>query len=148
MSNRTSLLIFLALITIGAGIVLFRVLGKDAEPGQTFAATIDRDCAPWDGSAFTVTVPLQDMRISISIYQAPALQARTSFRFPDDTMKVGNALLNLPLGSPETLSGIVSFQGVVQERPVECQFDLMTNDGQRFHGKFVASWGNEVVLCG
>jgi len=115
---------------------------------QVYPATINRDCAPWDGSAFTVSIPMQGKGITISIYQSPDIKFPTAFLFPDDTMNVGNALLILPIGSPEQLTGKVSFQGVGQDIPVEGQFELVTNAGEHFKGKFIAEWKNEIVYCG
>ena len=117
-------------------------------PEQIFPATINRDCAPWDGSAFTVSIPMQGSRISISIYQSPDIKLPTAFIFPDDTLSVGNALLILPIGSPEPLTGKVTFQRVGQDIPVAGQFDLVTNTGEHFKGKFIAAWQNEMIYCG
>jgi len=91
---------------------------------------------------------MQGKGITISIYQSPDIKFPTAFLFPDDTMNVGNALLILPIGSPEQLTGKVSFQGVGQDIPVEGQFELVTNAGEHFKGKFIAEWKNEIVYCG
>jgi len=148
MSTQTKLFIALGLLITIVGLALFISLDRNSDSGPAIAATVNRDCAPWDGSAFTVTVPLQNMSISVSIYQAPDIKHPTSFLFPDKTQQVGSALLIMPLGSPEPLKGNVSFQRVAQDLPVEGKFDLVTNDGQRFKGRFIAEWRNEVVLCG
>ncbi len=63
-------------------------------------------------------------------------------------MSTGNALLILPVGSPEQLSGHVYFQRVSQDVPVEGTFDLITKAGEHFTGKFIAEWGNEIIYCG
>lgn len=131
-----------------AGIALYAFARRDPASEQIFPATINRDCAPWDGSAFTVTIPVEGKGIAISIYQSPDIKLPTAYLFPDDTMSIGNALLILPIGSPEQLTGKVSFQRVLQDIPVEGQFDLVTNAGEHFKGNFIAEWGNELVLCG
>jgi hypothetical protein len=129
-------------------IVWYTFSTRKLTAARVYPATINRDCAPWDGSAFTISIPLQEKGITISIYQPPDLKFPTAFLFPDDTMNVGNALLILPIGSPEQLTGNVSFQGVGQDIPVEGQFELVTNAGEHFKGKFVAEWKNEIVYCG
>jgi len=115
---------------------------------QIYPATINRDCAPWDGSAFTISIPIQGKGITISIYRSPDVKLPATFLFPDDTMSVGNALLVLPIGPPEPLTGKMSFQRVGQGIPVEGQFDLVTNAGEHFKGRFIAEWKNEIVYCG
>jgi len=117
-------------------------------PERTFPATINRDCAPWHGSAFTVSIPMEGEGIAISIYQSPEIKLPTTFSFPDKTLRAGNALLILSIGSAEQLTGNVSFQGVRQDTSVKGQFDLVTNAGEHFKGKFIAEWRNEIVLCG
>jgi len=136
------------LILIITAIAWFAFAARNQRPVQIASATINRDCAPWDGSAFTVSVPMQGKGITISIYQAPDLKLPATFVFPDDTLSVGNALLILPMGSPEPLTGEVSFQRVAQDIPVEGQFDLVTEAGEHFKGKFIAEWGNEIIYCG
>jgi hypothetical protein len=137
-----------SLIILIIGIALYTLSRRDQTPEHIFPATINRDCAPWDGSAFIVSIPMKGAGITISIYQSPDIKLPTTFLFPDDTMSIGNALLILPIGSPEQLTGKVSFQRVGQDIPVEGQFDLVTNAGEHFEAKFIAEWGNEVVYCG
>jgi len=115
---------------------------------QVFPATINRDCAPWDGAAFTVSIPFNGLVMDISVYQSPAIRSPITFSFPDQTGRAGNAITILPVGLPEELSGSVSFQRVEQGSPVEGKFDLVTNTGQQYKGMFIAEWGNEIVYCG
>lgn len=138
----------MGLLTLLFGITWISFTSRDQKPVPTFPATIHRDCAPWDGSAFTVSIPMEGQQVTISIYQSPEIQFPTTFSIPDDRMSIGNALLILPIGSPEPLTGKVSFQRVVQDIPVAGGFDLVTEAGKHFKGKFIAKWGNEIVLCG
>ncbi|HKG54125.1 MAG TPA: hypothetical protein VKB04_07670, partial [Anaerolineales bacterium] len=130
------------------GLAMYALARRSQIPEQTFSATINRDCAPWDGSAFTVSIPMEGKGIAISIYQSPEIEHPTTFLFAEDTLSTGNALLILPLGSPQQLTGKVSFQNVARDTPVKGQFDLVTNSGKHFKGKFSAEWKNEIVLCG
>jgi len=148
MTRRNLSMSITGLILIITAIAWFAFAARNQRPVQIASATINRDCAPWDGSAFTVSVPMQGKGITISIYQAPDLKLPATFVFPDDTLSVGNALLILPMGSPEPLTGEVSFQRVAQDIPVEGQFDLVTEAGEHFRGKFIAEWGNEIIYCG
>jgi hypothetical protein len=91
---------------------------------------------------------MNDRGISISIYQAPDIKRPIAFSFPDNTMSVGNAILILPIDSPESLTGTVSFQLIQEDSPVEGIFDLTTGTGERFKGRFIAEWGNDIVYCG
>ena len=138
----------IGLIILIAAISFYAFARRDQTPEQTFAATINRACAPWDGSAFTISIPMEGQGITVSMYQSPEIQFPTTFSFPDDTLNIGTALLIVPLGSPEPLTGKVSLQRVLQDTPVAGQFELVTKAGEHFKGKFIAEWGNEIVLCG
>lgn len=148
MSPRNQFLLTIAILTLIAGISLFTFLTRDREPDLVFPASIDRDCAPWDGAAFTVSIPIEEAVIKISIYQSPDIMFPVTFSLPDDTMRAGNALLLLPEGLPEQLTGKVSFQRVEQGITVEGWFDFVTNAGGQFKGMFIAEWGNDVIYCG
>jgi hypothetical protein len=148
MTRRILSISIIGLISIITAIAWFAFAARNQRPVQIASATINRDCAPWDGSAFTVSVPMQGAAITISLYQTPDLKLPATFVFPDDTRSVGNALLILPMGSPEPLTGEVSFQRIAQDLPVEGQFDLVTEAGEHFKGKFIAEWGNEIIYCG
>ena len=148
MTRRILSISIISLVLLITGIVWYAFSTRHQRTVQIISATINRDCAPWDGSAFTISVPLEGMGINISVYQSPDIKLPTSFSFQDDTMSAGNALLILPIGSPEQLTGKVYFQRVSQDVPVEGTFDLVTNTGEHFKGKFIAEWGNEIIYCG
>jgi hypothetical protein len=149
MKSQTQFFIAVGLILLIFGIVWFNFSTGNQEPEQLFTAIINRDCAPWDGSAFRVAIPMNDAAIvDISIWRLPDIRVPVRFSFPDESMKVGNALLLLPVGLPEQLSGKVSFQRVEQGIPVEGEFDLLTETGQHFKGKFIAEWEKLTVYCG
>lgn len=147
MNSRNLFFAVIALLLL-IGALLFTFLTREEEPLILFPATINRDCAPWDGAAFTVSIPLEDETIKISIYQPPDIQRFVRFSFPDETMREGHALLLLPVDVPDTLTGNVSFERVEQGVPVEGQFDLSTEAGRHFKGIFLAEWENEIVYCG
>lgn len=131
------------------GIVWLTFSTQDDEPAQIFPATINRDCAPWDGSAFTVSIPIEDKSImDISIYRSPEIRLPVRFSFPDETMSLGHALYLTPPGLPEQLTGTVFFQRVERGKPVEGRFNFTSERGEQFKGRFIAEWGNEIIYCG
>lgn len=149
MSRRFLSISIISLTLLIISIAWYAFSRRDQVPVQFFPATINRDCAPWDGSAFSVSIPMNDGTvINISIYQSPEINHPSTFSFPDETGQIGNGLLLLPTDSSEQLTGRVSFQRVEQGIPVEGRFDLVTEAGKQFKGKFVAEWGDEIIYCG
>jgi len=147
MKFRSWLYIIFGLLIFG--FLLFIVTLQNEESEQIFPATINRDCAPWDGAAFTVSIPMHGGTIvNISIWQTPDIKLPVTFSFPDNTGQVGNASLAPRVGLPEQLTGSVYFQKVDQEHPVEGEFDLHTQAGRHIKGKFKAEWDDQVMLCG
>ena len=149
MKARAHFFITIGLPTIILGTFLFVLSTQKQEPPQIFPATINRDCAPWDGSAFTMSIPLNDGTvIDISIWQAPDINFPVTFSFPDHTGQVGNALLIHEVDLPEPLNGKAFFWRVNQDGLVEGRFDFVTEAGRGFKGQFKAEWGDEIVYCG
>lgn len=139
----------IGLLVLLLGITWFSFSSRHQEALQTFPATVNRDCAPWDGSAFTVSIPMNvGTIINISIWQAPDIKLPVTFSFPDDTGQVGNASYQMASGESEQLSGTVFFKHVEAESPVEGRFELVTEAGQRFEGQFTADWKDDFMLCG
>jgi hypothetical protein len=140
-------LIVVAAVAFGALWLLSRL--RNEEPIQLYPATIDRDCAPWDGAAFTVSIPWDQAAILyVSIYRSPEITHPVTFSFPDETMRIGNAYLLLPDGSPEQLNGKVFFERVHTGRNIEGRLDLTSTRGEKFSGLFRAEWGNQAAYCG
>ena len=141
-------------ISIGVLILIFAITWisfsrRGQEPAQTLQATINRDCAPWDGSAFTVSVPMKDGTIIyISIWQSPDISLLVTFLLPDETGQIGFAYILPELDPLQQLSGKVSFWRVEEGIPVEGEFNLKDEGGRQFNGKFIAEWGNEIIYCG
>jgi len=148
MRPQTKFLVIVSLMILFLGGAYYAYSAQKHEAPPVITATIRRDCAPWDGSAFTVSIPLEEGVIDISIYQAPEIDLPVRFLFPDPTGNTGNALLLSSEGVPEQLNGNVSFQSVVQDSAVEGVFDLHTIADRQFKGSFVAEWINQPVLCG
>jgi len=149
MKSRTTFTITIGLLILVLGIALFTFSTRNQAARQVFPATINRDCAPWDGSAFTVSIPYDSGSvINISIWQSPDIKFLSTFSFPDQTGSVGNAVYLSASGEDEQLSGTVSFQRVGEEHPVEGEFSFTPERGEEFKGRFTAEWGNQIVMCG
>ena len=149
MKSRTRFFIAIGLIILVLGIAWYTFSTRNLQPVQVFTATINRDCAPWDGSAFTVSIPYDSGSvINISIWQSPDIKLPVTFSFPDETGQVGNAAYLLLSEEYEQLSGKVSFQRVGERSPVEGEFSFTSEKGEQFKGKFKANWGDEIVMCG
>jgi hypothetical protein len=139
----------LAVCVVIIGFILLGISIRNRQPAQIFPATIKRDCAPWDGSAFLVSIPYSaGSMINISIWQAPELKLPVTFSFPEDSMTHGNATYLVRFSYSVQLSGTVFFWRVEQGRPVAGWFDLHTEAGQPLRGKIKAEWRNEAVYCG
>src|SRR4030095_11405552 len=137
------------LLIILFGIVLFAFYTRSQEQERVLPATISRDCAPWDGAAFTVSIPYDSVSvITISICQSPDIKFPSTFSFPDNTIQVGNVSWSPQLGGSEQLTGEVWLRNVREGMPVEGRFSLMSESGERFKGKFVAEWESQIVYCG
>ena len=149
MKSRTRFFIAIGLLLLILGITWISFSTKNQAAIQVFNATINRDCAPWDGAAFTVSIPYDSGSvINISIWQSPDIKLPVSFSFPDETGQVGNAVYLLASGEYKQLSGEVSFSRVVEGSPVEGEFNFTSEKGEQFKGKFKANWGDEIVMCG
>src|SRR5687768_7811837 len=86
MKSRTQFYIAIVLLTLILGIGLFTFSTRNQHPVHVFTATINRDCAPWDGAAFTVSIPYDSVStITISIWQSPDIKFPSTFSFPDPT---------------------------------------------------------------
>ena len=149
MKFRTQFFIAIGLLIFLFGIAWLTFSTQNREPVQVFRATINRDCAPWDGSAFTMSFRYDPITtITISVWQSPDIKFPTTFTFPDETGQIGFAYTLPELDPLEELTGKVTFWRVEQDVPVEGEFNFMTQRGKQFNGKFKAEWGNEVVYCG
>ncbi len=151
MNSQRQFLIALAVLGFALGIFLIRMVSmgrQDQEPTQMFPATIQRDCAPWDGPAFTISIPLEQSAIRISIYRSPEIRLPVTFSFPDATMQEGSAALHTLTRIPDPLTGTVWLRRAEQGKPVEGRFSFTMESGESLTGRFVAEWRNEIILCG
>jgi hypothetical protein len=125
---------------------------RGAAAGQVFEAVINRDCAPWDGTAFTIMIRLinefSGSFIDISIWQDPDISFPITFSFPDETSRLGKTVYRSSSGNSEPLQGRVTLQGVQPGVPVEGEFSLTAARSGNFNGRFRAEWGAQSAICG
>ena len=139
----------IVLLFLILGIAWFTVSTRNQEPMQVFAAIVNRDCAPWDGAAFTVSIPYDSIStIEVSIWQSPDIKLPTVYSFPDESGRIGNAVRRSQIGLAEQLTGKLFFWRVEQGMPIEGEFNFTSGRGGRFEGKFKAEWGNQIAVCG
>jgi len=120
-----------------------------------FHAEVRRDCAPWDGDAFSVSIStVADVRkieppfIHVSVFQTPNLKRGGRFAFPDGSRRIGAAFIQPSSGSVVQLRGTVSFTSVILGETVEGQFDLLDAGSKRYVGRFRANWMSIRTSCG
>jgi hypothetical protein len=146
---KTRILLYMAIGLLIVGIAWFIYSSRSLEPMQVLDATINRDCAPWDGGAFTVSIPYDSITtIAVSIWQSPDIKLPVTFSFPDETGQIGLAYILPELDPLQQLNGEISFRRVEVGIPVDGEFSFTTESGRQFKGSFIAEWGDEVVYCG
>ncbi|HET7142784.1 MAG TPA: hypothetical protein VFI68_02085 [Anaerolineales bacterium] len=120
-----------------------------AENDTVFEASVNRDCAPWDGTAYTISIPDQaGSVIVLSIWKSPGVRFPVTYSFPDSSGRVGTAVHQFALGSFQQLSGKITLQPFEIGSPVLGGFNFTSEDGKQFTGVFKAEWGNQSAFCG
>lgn len=139
-------LLVVLLVTALGGVFFFYSLKPET---QVFHATVDRDCAPWDGPAFTIAVQYDATTvIYISIWKAPDIKLPSRYILTGNDGQTGYAYILPEVGPFEQLSGNVFLQSVSMDKPIEGRFSLKSEGGGQFDGRFVAEWKSEMMLCG
>ena len=119
------------------GITWFSFSTRNQEAAQVYTATINRDCAPWDGAAFAMSFRYGSITtITISIWQLPSFTFPVTFSFPHETIRIGIAH-SLPELDPLE-------EGI----PAEGEFNFMTENGKISKGSSSQSGDNQIVMCG
>ncbi len=150
------------LVTVGGLLALGLSTNLLASPGQQpgsatpLPAQIWNDCAPWDGPAFTITVPLARRSaeaptiLTIAIWEPADGRTPLSFVFPRDGARAqGSVTLQPRPGVSGLMSGQVRFRSLHSRQPVEGSFDLVSKGGEIVRGTFRARWvDGQRVLCG
>lgn len=123
---------------------------------QATLALAEHDCAPWDGPAFGLWIPGDNLGgrahswIYLRIWQAPRLSLG-EFRFPDQTVKPkGAVIFFLDLPSPrqinwsqqprQKMTGTVRFSRVRDDENIIGSLDFVTEKNLHIRGPFEAKW--------
>jgi hypothetical protein len=114
-----------------------------------FEATVNSDCAPWDGMAYTITIPQPaGTGIIVSIWQSPDFQFPVTYSFPDSGGRVGTAVSQPTSGIVQQLNGTITLQPFSLGKPIEGRINFTSNAGRQYIGNFTAQWGTQRALCG
>ncbi|MBV6451486.1 MAG: hypothetical protein MHPDNHAH_02228 [Anaerolineales bacterium] len=150
MKSRRKILLLLTLsVVIIFSAVWYIYDSQNQAMTNIFPAKASRDCAPWDGAAFTVTIQYDaETIIDISVWQSPTITMPSSFRFTDGEEQVANALIASGGGVFVPLRGTVWFERVEEGTPIEGRFRLTSERGELYEGGFVAEWESQMVYCG
>lgn len=149
MKNRTLLYSLIGIFLIIFGLNWLLRPAKGPGTTNTFNATVNRDCAPWDGGAFTISIPYDHgSAIEISVWRSPDFKYPVTFSYPDPKGNVGSAFYKPLSGATRELIGSVFFQYVEEGKPITGDFDLRSGKGDSYEGSFIAIWGNIIVMCG
>ena len=149
MKSRILFYAFIILLILVALILWFSDAGSVPETTKVFEASVNRDCAPWDGSAFVISISYDLIStLEVSIWQSPDMERPVAFSFPDKTGSVGNATYRSQFGSDQPLTGKVFLRSVSEETPINGDFKLLSKTGRKFQGKFTAVWREPAIACG
>lgn len=142
-------LIVAVIVLLILGIILVPLFAGKPEVAHVFPATVNRECAPWDGAAFAVSFRYDPLTtITIFIWKSPNFRLPVTFSFPDEMMSTGIAYSVMELDPWEELTGKVTFQRVEVGVPLEGKFSFTSARGEIYEGRFLAEWGNQIVYCG
>lgn len=149
MKPRRWLVLLVTLFVIVLGGIFYFYSLPNQEPEKIFPATVSRDCAPWDGSAFTVAIQYDaETIVFISIWKSPDIPSSSTFELPDENQQIGEAYLLPTSGMRIELNGKVWFQRVEEGMPIEGRFRLTSERGEAYEGGFTAEWESQMVYCG
>ena len=149
MKNRIVPYVLVGSFAVMAGMIWVIHSRRDQDNTKVFEATINRECAPWDGAAFKVSIPYNPgSMVEISVWRSPDIKFPTAFTFSDQNGKIGDAFYVPLFGTAEPVSGIVSIKQVEEDGPVQGKFNLRTDNGYHVQGKFHATWENKIAICG
>ncbi len=139
----------LGLRTLLLGSLLLSSCATAPTPSGLFLpATVSADCAPWDGAAFTISIPYAQDSLYISIWRSADIPTASRFSFPDATGRSGAAIYQTSTGQVQALRGRVNLGPVNKAHPIEGEFDLQSESGLNFSGRFSADWDRRQTYCG
>lgn len=127
-------------------------LGPASAAQAPARATISETCAPWDGPAFEITIPLDATTsatiVTVAIWKAANISRSTTFRFPDSTQTLGAAWMLTHAGKHEDLTGWITLASVQADQPISGSMVFTSRSGRRISRTFRAEWRNRRAICG
>lgn len=155
-----------AMVTLSMNLIASTVKGSDRNGTiPTPLATVERDCAPWDGPAFSVWIPAEKLGgpsqswVYLRIWQQPE-DSKGLFKFPSDGQRQkGAVVFFLDLESPKKLNwqnqprqqlkGTVRFLRVDSKENVLAELDFVSDKNVQLRGNFEAKWDQDYrPVCG
>lgn len=138
---------------------LVQMLSPEPEKPETGtrAPTIFYSAAPWDGAAYDLEIPLEktddapNPSIRVNLWGNPRFDKPETVHFTGKEDAGGGPGRGAGRASyqaikdksrPENLAGTVVFDVLKAGQPVTGRYDLTTEKGKKFEGRFKADWGN------
>lgn len=141
----------------GAALVLMCAACGAAPPTRPEAvatAQIARTCAPWDGAAFTVSVPLGNdadpaalPALQLSVWSSPQFDGERKIVFAEGDDRTGAASYAETVERATPLTGEATFRQAA-DGSIEGTLRLKAADGRRFERRFRGRLGDRAVMCG
>jgi hypothetical protein len=137
-----------------AGLVLACAACGAAPPTRPEAvatARIARSCAPWDGAAFTVSVPAADgastAALQLSVWSSPQFDGERKVVFAEGDDRTGVAMYAETADHAVPLTGEATFRQAA-DGSIEGTLHLKAADGRRFERRFRGRLDGGAVMCG
>lgn len=144
-------------VWMAAGLVLACAACGAAPPTRpevVATARIARTCAPWDGAAFTVSVPMSDgidaaalPALRLMVWSAPQFERGQTVVFADGDDRTGAAQYAESEDSAMPLTGEATFRQAA-DGSIEGTLHLKAADGRRFERRFRGRLDPGAVMCG
>jgi len=139
---------------MGAGLVLACAACGAAPPTRSEAvatARIARTCAPWDGAAFTVSVPATDgastAALQLSVWSSPQFDGERTVVFAEGDDRTGVAMYAETADRSTPLTGEATFRQA-GDGSIEGALRLKAADGRRFERRFRGRLDPATAMCG
>jgi len=144
-------------VWLGAGLVLACGAcgaGQSTRPEAVAVADIARACAPWDGAAFSVSVPLREgadpaalPALRVMVWSPPRFERERTVVFADGDDRTGVAQYAESEDRATPLTGEATFRQTA-DGGLEGTLRLKAADGRRFERRFRGRLDDRRVMCG
>lgn len=128
--------------------------GQSTRPEAVAVARIARACAPWDGAAFSVSVPLREgadatalPALRVRVWSPPRFEHARTVVFGDGDDRTGVAQYAESEDRAMPLTGEATFRQAA-DGGIEGTLRLKAADGRRFERRFRGPLDPGQVMCG